>query len=114
MDKLYINLTPFQSLRGNILVGKMAGEYARMLLKLDEVDKWVKKNPNLEVEIQFPDGVGAITDSFLKGLLQGTFDTLGYDTFVARIKFHTNNEVLGEDFESDISEFIQLMKAIKG
>lgn len=111
-ETVYINLSQFKSSRANIMLGRKMGEYARLILKLDEVDQLVKKNPKLEIEFQFPDEVYTINDSFFKGLLDTTFKTLGYDTFKARVRFYTNNEVLKQKLDSDINNFINLLREI--
>lgn len=111
-EKLYINLTPFKSLNSNVLVGRMNGQYARMVLNLDTVDRWVIFNKYLEVELQLPDDVYVVNDSFLKGLLQETYKSIGHDAFVARVKFTTNNEVLKQELDREIKEFINVLREI--
>ena len=83
-----------------------------MILRLDEVDQWVKKNQDLEIEFQFPESIWTVNDSFLKGLLQQTFLNLGSDTFVARVKFYSTNEVLKANLKNDIDRFIYVIKQI--
>lgn len=113
-ETLKINLTQFKSLGSDgILVGRYNGIYARMILMLDEVDQWVKNNQELKLEFQFPDSVWTVSDSFLKGLLHHTYHTLGSDTFTARVKFYTNNEVLKGSLDRDIEEFVNVIKNFK-
>lgn len=111
-ETLKINLTPFISIGSGVLCGRQNGIYARMILKLDEVDQWVKKNQDFEIEFQFPESIWTVNDSFLKGLLQQTYRNLGSDTFVARVNFYSANEVLRENLKKDISNFISVMKQI--
>jgi len=111
-QKLYINLTPFKSLNSDVLFGRMNGHYARMVLNLDTVDRWIIFNKYLEVELQFPDDVYVVNDSFLKGLLQETYKSIGHDAFVARVKFTTNNEVLKPELDREIKEFINDLRKL--
>lgn len=111
MEKtLSINLTPFCSSRKNILIGTLEGEHIRMILKLDTVDQWLKKNQDLQVEFEFPENVYHVSDSFLKGLLNDSYKILGNDTFIARVKFYSGNEILKDKISSEISQFIRVMK----
>ena len=111
-QKLYINLTPFKSLNSDVLFGRMNGHYARMVLNLDTVDRWIIFNKYLEVELQFPDDVYVVNDSFLKGLLQETYKSIGHDAFVSRVKFTTNNEVLKPELDREIKEFINDLRKL--
>lgn len=111
-QKLYINLTPFKSLNSDVLFGRMNGHYARMVLNLDSVDRWIIFNKYLEVEFQLPDDVYVVNDSFLKGLLQETYKSIGHDAFVARVKFTTNNEVLKPELDREIKEFINDLRKL--
>lgn len=111
-QKLYINLTPFKSLNSDVLFGRINGHYARMVLNLDSVDRWIIFNKYLEVELQFPDDVYVVNDSFLKGLLQETYKSIGHDAFVARVKFTTNNEVLKPELDREIKEFINDLRKL--
>jgi hypothetical protein len=111
---LHINLTPFKSLKSNVLVGRISGEYARTILALDDVDRWIMNSTDLKVEFQLPDEVYVVNDSFLKGLLQKTYNKLGHDLFVSRVRFFTNNEALKPELQDDIDDFIEVLKALKG
>jgi hypothetical protein len=106
---IYINLTPFRNLNSDILLGKENGEHARRCLNLDEIDKVIKKDMHIDLEIQFPNEAYIVNQSFLNGLLTDTFKTLGHDTFSARVSFSTNNELLKNETESLKQEFLSSM-----
>jgi Cdc6-like AAA superfamily ATPase len=90
-EKLQINLGQFKSEDG-ILIGRLNGMHARMILRLDELDKLVKKDRNIEVELFIPNDILKISDSFLIALIQETLNTLDNDTFTSRISFKSDNE----------------------
>jgi len=112
MKTIYLNLTPYKSLHGGALVGKEFGEYVKEQLNLKKVVSMIKKNEELELEIQFPNDVYTISDSFLKGFLSDAYDYLGYDTFTARVKFFTNCEPLKKNLDNDMKGFIEMLKRI--
>ena len=104
--KVYINLTPFKDIRGNIFVGNAQGEYAREVLRIDILDKKLKRDGDFELEVQFPDDTVSVTSGFLEGLLGPTFKNVGYDAFYARIKFYSKEYKITKD----VLDFIDLMK----
>lgn len=110
MSNLHINLSQFKSAKATIFVGKLQGEYAREVLKLDIIDNHLKKDKGFEVTFEFPEDTLSVNDSFLKGLLDDTFKKVGYDTFYARVKI----TCLGEhyDIRNDVNRFMSTMRAI--
>jgi len=112
MKTLYVNLTPYKSLHGGALIGIEMGEYVSTQLDLQQLVLKIKNNEEFELEIQFPDEVYSVTDSFLKGLLRVAYNTLGYDTFTARVKFFTNCEPLKKNLDKDIRRFIESLKRL--
>jgi hypothetical protein len=106
MGKISINLTPFMGVNSSILVGQSQGKYARMVLQLDEVDRWLLNDGELQVEFQIPNGISSVNTSFLIGLLGPTLMHCGNDTFKARISFESKNY----DVVGDVDEFLRHMK----
>lgn len=113
MKTIHINLTPYKSLHNSSLVGKELGEYVKEQLNLKKVVSMIKKNEELGLEIQFPNDVYNVSDSFLKGFLSDAYNYLGYDTFTARVKFFTNCEPLKKKLDNDMKGFIELLKRMK-
>jgi hypothetical protein len=107
---IYVNLTNFKSIRGNVFIGKEQGEYAREVLKIDSIDAKLLDDKKLELEIQFPKDTASVTQSFFKGLLGPTFKHIGYDAFYARVKFYAESYENG--IIHDVNEFLRQMRNI--
>lgn len=107
-ETIHINLSLLGATHKTTLLGRRNGMYARTILKMDMVERWVKEDTSLTLEIQFPDEVFIVNDSFLMNFLEDTYKYLGYDTFVARVKFVSSNELL--DVKELYNDFIDHMK----
>jgi hypothetical protein len=112
MKTIYVNLTPYKSLHNGAMTGREMGEYVKNQTNLDKMIKLVKDDQEIELEIQFPNDVHVISDSFLKGFLTDAYNTLGYDTFTARVKFFTNCEPLKRNLLNDMKGFVELLKRL--